>query len=179
MRKRSAFRRITGALAFAALPATVLAQTTPAGQPQLDEIIVLAKRVNARNRVDTPAPTLSYDEEFFQRFEPISVGDMMKRVPGVVFADDIGEYAAPSLRGIGTEYTQVLVNGRRITGGTNDNTVTVDRIPSELVERIEIIRSPSSDIDSQGIGGTLNVILKEGAELTGGVYRLGVFQLDG
>ena len=120
MRKRSAFRRITGALAFAALPATVLAQTTPAGQPQLDEIIVLAKRVNARNRVDTPAPTLSYDEEFFQRFEPISVGDMMKRVPGVVFADDIGEYAAPSLRGIGTEYTQVLVNGRRITGGTND-----------------------------------------------------------
>jgi len=179
MRKRSAFRRITGALAFAALPATVLAQTTPAGQPQLDEIIVLAKRVNARNRVDTPAPTLSYDEEFFQRFEPISVGDMMKRVPGVVFADDIGEYAAPSLRGIGTEYTQVLVNGRRITGGNNDNTVTVDRIPSELVERIEIIRSPSSDIDSQGIGGTLNVILKEGAELTGGVYRLGVFQLDG
>ncbi|HLB83628.1 MAG TPA: TonB-dependent receptor plug domain-containing protein, partial [Steroidobacteraceae bacterium] len=140
---------------------------------------MLAKRVNARNRVDTPAPTLSYDEEFFQRFEPISVGDMMKRVPGVVFADDIGEYAAPSLRGIGTEYTQVLVNGRRITGGTNDNTVTVDRIPSELVERIEIIRSPSSDIDSQGIGGTLNVILKEGAELTGGVYRLGVFQLDG
>ena len=83
------------------------------------------------------------------------------------------------LRGIGTEYTQVLINGRRVTGGTNDNTVTVDRIPSELVERIEIIRSPSSDIDSQGIGGTLNVILKEGAELTGGVYRLGVFELDG
>jgi outer membrane receptor for ferrienterochelin and colicins len=146
---------------------------------ELGNIQVLAKRVNARNRVDTPAPTLSYDEEFFQRFEPLSVGEMMKRVPGVVFASDIGEYAEPSLRGVGTEYTQVLINGRRVTGGTNDNTVVVDRIPAELVDRIEIIRSPSSDIDSQGIGGTLNIILKEGAELSGGVYRAGAYHIDG
>ena len=140
---------------------------------------MLARRVNARNRVDTPAPILSYDEAFFQRFEPLSVGDMMKRVPGVSFQSDIGEYAEPSLRGVGSEYTQVLVNGRRVTGGTNDNTVVVDRIPAELVERVEIIRSPSADIDSQGIGGTLNIILKEGAELTGGVYRLGAYYNDG
>ena len=179
MKKLAVFPRITVAIGLAALPAAALAQAAPVAQPELSEIEVLAKRVNARNRVDTPAPTLSYDEEYFQRFEPISVGDMMKRVPGVVFSDDIGEYAAPSLRGIGTEYTQVLVNGRRITGGTNDNTVVVDRIPSELVERIEIIRSPSADIDSQGIGGTLNVILKEGADLSGGVYRLGVYEIDG
>ena len=78
--------------------------------------------------------------------------------------------AEPSLRGIGSEYTQILINGRRVTGGTNDNTVVVDRIPAELVDRVEIIRSPSSDIDSQGVGGTLNIILKEGAELTGGIY---------
>ncbi len=64
----------------------------------------------------TTAPILSYDEEYFQRFEPLSVGDMMKRVPGVSFQSDIGEYAEPSLRGIGSEYTQILVNGRRITG---------------------------------------------------------------
>jgi outer membrane receptor protein involved in Fe transport len=179
MKKPAALPRFTVAMSLAALPATLFAQAAPVAQSQLAEIEVLAKRVNARNRVDTPAPTLSYDEEYFQRFEPVSVGDMMKRVPGVVFSDDIGEYAAPSLRGIGTEYTQVLVNGRRITGGTNDNTVVVDRIPSELVERIEIIRSPSADIDSQGIGGTLNVILKEGAELTGGVYRVGAYEIDG
>jgi len=168
---------ITIILGLAAAPGAAVAQGS--GTEELSEIEVLAKRVNARNRVDTPSPTLSYDEEFFQRFEPVSVGDMMKRVPGVVFSDDIGEYAAPSLRGIGTEYTQVLINGRRVTGGTNDNTVVVDRIPSELVERIEIIRSPSSDIDSQGIGGTLNIILKEGAELSGGVYRLGLYEIDG
>ncbi len=160
--------------------APAYAQEDPsATSEELGEIEVLARRVNARNRVDVPNPTLSYDEEYFQRFEPLSVGDMMKRVPGVVFSSDIGEYAEPSLRGVGTEYTQILINGRRITGGTNDNTVVVDRIPAELVDRIEIIRSPSSDIDSQGIGGTLNIILKEGAELSGGVYRAGAYHIDG
>ena len=179
MKKLAALPRITMSLSLAAMPAVVLAQAAPAAQTELSEIEVLAKRVNARNRVDTVAPTLSYDEEYFQRFEPLSVGDMMKRVPGVSFQSDIGEYAEPSLRGIGSEYTQILVNGRRITGGTNDNTVVVDRIPSELVERVEIIRSPSSDIDSQGIGGTLNIILKEGAELSGGIYRVGAYYNDG
>ena len=171
---------ISGVLAAGfAIHGVAAAQDAPAVNDELGEIEVLAKRVNARNRVDVTAPTLSYDEEYFQRFEPLSVGDMMKRVPGVVFASDIGEYAEPSLRGVGTEYTQILINGRRITGGTNDNSVVVDRIPAELVDRIEIIRSPSSDIDSQGIGGTLNIILKEGAELSGGVYRLGAFHIDG
>ena len=122
MKKLAAIPRITIALSLAALPAVVVAQEAPAAH-ELNEIEVLAKRVNARNRVDTPAPTLSYDEEYFQRFEPISVGDMMKRVPGVSFQSDIGEYAEPSLRGIGSEYTQILINGRRVSGGTNDNTV--------------------------------------------------------
>lgn len=176
MKKPMVLPGITVALGLAALPGTGLAQAT---STELSEIEVLAKRVLARNRVDSAAPTLAYDEEYFQRFEPLSVGDMMKRVPGVTFSSDIGEYAEPSLRGIGSEYTQVLINGRRITGGTNDNTVLVDRIPAELVDRVEIIRSPSSDVDSQGVGGTLNIILKEGAELSGGIYRLGAYHIDG
>ena len=179
MKKLAPLPRFTVAMSLAALPAAVFAQAAPVAQPEMSEIEVLAKRVNARNRVDEAAPVLSYDEEYFQRFEPLSVGDMMKRVPGVSFQSDIGEYAEPSLRGIGSEYTQILVNGRRITGATNDNTVIVDRIPAELVERVEIIRSPSSDIDSQGVGGTLNIILKEGAELSGGIYRLGAYYNDG
>ena len=36
-----------------------------------------------------------------------------------------------------------------------------------------------SDIDSQGVGGTLNIILKEGAELSGGIYRVGAYYNDG
>ena len=79
----------------------------------LEEIIVIGNRTY-RNRTNTIAPELTYDKEFFQKFEPTSVGDQLKRVPGVSFSSDIGEYDAPALRGLGAGFTQVLVNGRPI-----------------------------------------------------------------
>src|SRR5688572_1259 len=178
MRRSKQGNVLAGAVSIALATAAANA-AEPASEDTLEFIEVLAKRVNARERTELAEPVLTYSEEYFQRFEPLSVGEMMKRVPGVTFSDDVGEYAAPSLRGIGSEYTQILINGRRISGSGSDNTVLVDRIPAELVERVEIIRSPTSDMDSQGIGGTLNIILKEGAEFNGGIYRLGGYHIDG
>jgi outer membrane receptor for ferrienterochelin and colicins len=146
---------------------------------QLEEIVVSGE-IQYRNRTETPAPTLVYDQQFFAEFEPVSVGDQLRRVPGVAFTSDIGESDAPQLRGLGQGYTQVLVNGRPIPGAGNDRTVFVDRIPAEIVDRIEIIRSPSADIDSQGVGGTINIILKDGATLPPGmILRAGaVYDVD-
>lgn len=134
----------------------------------LPEIVVIGSRIY-RNRTDTIAPELTYGQEFFQKFEPTSVGDQLKRVPGVSFSSDIGEFDSPALRGLGAGFTQVLVNGRPIPGSGNDRTVFVDRIPAEIIDRIEIIRSPTADIDSQGIGGTINIILKDGTSLPPGL----------
>ena len=134
----------------------------------LGEIVVIGNKIY-RNRTDTIAPELTFGQEFFQKFEPTSVGDSLKRVPGVAFTSDIGEYDAPALRGLGAGFTQILVNGRPIPGAGNDRSVFVDRIPAEIIDRIEIIRSPTADLDSQGIGGTINIILKDGTSLPPGV----------
>ena len=142
--------------------------------PQDLQSIIVTGRIGLRNRTETVAPELTYGQEFFQDFEPTSVGDSLKRVPGVAFGSDIGEYDSPALRGLAEGFTQVLVNGRPIPGGGNDRTVFVDRIPAEIIDRIEIIRSPSADIDSQGIGGTINIILKDGTSLPpGAIARAG------
>jgi outer membrane receptor for ferrienterochelin and colicins len=155
-------------------PAVAFAQAQPAEETTLEELVVTGQ-ITYRNRTETVAPELTYDQEFFERFEPVSVGDQLKRVPGVAFTSDIGEYDSPQLRGLGQGFTQVLVNGRPIPGAGNDRTVFVDRIPAEIVDRIEIIRSPSADIDSQGVGGTINIILKNGESLPPGVIaRAGV-----
>jgi outer membrane receptor protein involved in Fe transport len=143
-------------------------ELSPEDPRTLQEIIVTGRLV-FRNRTDTVAPELTYDQEFFQKFEPTSVGDSLKRVPGVAFGSDIGEYDAPALRGLGAGFTQILVNWRPIPGGGNDRSVFVDRIPAEIIDRIEIIRSPTADLDSQGIGGTINIILKDGTSLPPGV----------
>ena len=134
----------------------------------LEDIVIVGTQIY-RNRTDTIAPELTYGQEFFQKFEPTSVGDQLKRVPGVSFSSDIGEYDSPALRGLGAGFTQVLVNGRPVPGSGNDRTVFVDRIPAEIIDRIEIIRSPTADIDSQGIGGTINIILKDGTSLPPGL----------
>jgi outer membrane cobalamin receptor len=73
-----------------------------AGDPkQLDTVVVQAE-IAYRDRTDDIAPTLVYDLEYFQRFEPNTVGDMLKRVPGVGFVgSDIMEYDGVQLRGLG------------------------------------------------------------------------------
>src|SRR5688572_19852560 len=96
-----------------ALPANAMAQTetatTSAGATasfdsadaatDLDSIVVTGE-IAYRDRTDAIAPVLSYDLDYFQRFEPRTVGDMLKRVPSVGFISDVLEYDAARLRGL-------------------------------------------------------------------------------
>ncbi|QNA84879.1 TonB-dependent receptor [Sphingomonas sp. So64.6b] len=142
-------------------------------QEQQASDIIVNGTIIFRNRTEDPNPVLSYDLEYFQRFEPVSVGEMLKRVPGVTFTSDVLEYDAVQFRGLPPGYTQVLINGRRAPGGEADRSFFVDRIPAELVEKIEIIRSPRADQPSEGVAGTLNIVTKEAATFEGGFAKAG------
>ena len=146
-------------------------------EKELETIVVTGSPV-FRNRTESVSPQLEYGGLFFEQFEPTSVGDMLKRTPGVSFSSDVGEYDAPQMRGLGEGYTQVLINGKKVPGSSSDRAVFVDRIPAEMVDRIQIIRSPSADQDSQGVGGTINIILKDGASFDGGSVKIGGLRAD-
>lgn len=168
---------ILGAAALVAAAQAGAQQAANSEAPvELDKITVTDSADYFRFRSDSVSPRLIYESEYFSRFEPLSVGDMLKQLPGVAFVNDIGEYEAPQLRGIGSEYTQVLINGQRVAGAGEDRGVFVDRIPAELVERIEIIRSPQADVDAQGVGGSINIVLKQGGSYSGGQYRIGGYR---
>jgi outer membrane receptor for ferrienterochelin and colicins len=147
------------------------AQESTEGERASD--IIVTGQIAFRNRTEDTNPVLSYDLEYFQRFEPVSVGEMLKRVPGVTFTSDVLEYDAVQFRGLPPGYTQVLINGRRAPGGEGDRSFFVDRIPAELVEKIEIVRSPRADQPSEGVAGTLNIITKEAATFEGGFAKVG------
>lgn len=153
------------------------AQTQAQDSEELEQIEVIGTPV-FRDRTATISPALVYGVSFFQQFEPTSAGDMLKRTPGISFSSDVGEYDAPQMRGLGAGYTQILINGRKVPSSGSDRAVFVDRIPAEMVKSIEIIRSPSADQDSQGVGGTINIILKDGASFEGGSARLGLLRFD-
>ncbi|MDP5279753.1 TonB-dependent receptor [Sphingomonas sp. DG1-23] len=149
-----------------------VAESQPEAEQRANEIIVTGE-IFFRNRTADTNPVLSYDLEYFQKFEPVSVGEMLKRVPGATFTSDVLEYDQVQFRGLPGGFTNVLINGRRAPGGESDGSFFVDRIPAELVERIEIVRAPRPDQPSDGIAGTLNVVTKESAAFEGGFLKAG------
>ena len=154
-------------------PAATSTEADPPAPVETAADIIVTGTIAFRDRTADPNPVLAYDLDYFQRFEPVSVGEMLKRVPGVTFTADVLEYDQAQFRGLPGGYTQVLINGRRAPGGEADRSFFVDRIPAELVERIEIVRSPRADQPSEGVAGTLNIVTKEAATFRGGFAKLG------
>src|SRR5262249_32552912 len=102
-------------VASCVLPGVATAQQSsvvPGIQIQKTDQLIVYGDIVDRSRTDAVARTLSSDLEYFQRFEPISAGDALKRVPGVSFSGDMLEYDALQLRGLPPVYAQVQVNGQ-------------------------------------------------------------------
>jgi outer membrane receptor protein involved in Fe transport len=168
---------LSAALAPLAFAGAAFAQSGSAQDPQgpvssLDEVIVTGEPV-MRNRTDDVVSTLSYDLEFFQRFEPLTVGDALKRVPSVTFLSDVLESDGVRLRGIDPGYTQILINGERVPGGEANRSFFVDRIPAELIDRVELVRSSSANRSGDALAGTINIVLRDALALDGGYIRAG------
>jgi len=187
MKKTHLAAALTRALAAAALlfPALPVFAQDAAGGPaatgpaaaepkELDRIVVMPE-IAYRNRTDDIAPVLRYDLEYFQRFEPNTVGDMLKRVPGVGFVgSDVMEYDGAQLRGLGGGYTQVLINGKKVPGAGDDRSFWVDRIPAEMVDHIEIKRSASANRSGDAMAGAINIVLRDAYAFDGSYVRVGV-----
>src|SRR4051812_7754297 len=93
-----------------------------------------------------------------------------------------GGVSTVSLRGLGSQRTLVLIDGKRVSGGgtiTDSTSVDINMIPLAALERVEILRDGASAIyGSDAIGGVVNFILRKdyvGAEGTvfGGVTQHG------
>lgn len=75
------------------------------------------------------------------------------------------------IRGMETKHSLVMVNGRRISNEADasglGNAMSLDRININDVEKIEIVRGPSSALyGSEAMGGVLNIITKPSKEQT-------------
>lgn len=170
-------------LAFAAMPAA--AQDAESGsvidedsELQTSQDIVVQGEIGFRNRTESTEPVLVYDTEYFQRFEPLTAGDALKRVPSVTFLSDVIESDGARLRGLPPGYTQILINGERVPGSNADRSFFLDRIPAELLSRVEIVRSSSARRTGDAVAGTLNIVLRDGLQLDGGYVRLGGLHYD-
>jgi outer membrane receptor for ferrienterochelin and colicin len=163
-----------------AAPALAAEDAVESEDPTLQssrEIVVQAD-IGYRNRSEEAEPVLVYGEEYFQRFEPLTAGDALKRVPSVTFLSDVIESDGVRLRGLDPGYTQILINGERVPGGNADRSFFLDRIPAELIKQVEILRSSSARRTADAVAGSLNIVLRDAYTLDGGYVRGGGLHFD-
>ncbi len=68
----------------------------------------------------------------------------------------------PDLRGLGSTYTLVLINGRRTAAAYEQLGVDLSTIPLNAIERIEVLTDGAAAVyGSDAIGGVINVILRK------------------
>src|SRR5690606_12538001 len=88
------------------------------------------------------------------RFAPKTAGDMVRNIPGFVISGGDG-----GQRGFGQAKQNVLINGRRVSGKSNDAATALGRITADSVDRIEIVDGAMLNIP--GLSGQVaNVIAR-------------------
>lgn len=93
----------------------------------------------------------------------ITVGNIIQKMSGVTTernSSGEGQYAI--LRGMDKRYNYTLVNGVKIPSPDNKNRfVPLDLFPSEILDRIEIYKSMMPNLEGDGIGGAVNLVMKD------------------
>lgn len=93
----------------------------------------------------------------------LTVANVLQRVSGVTIernSSGDGQYAI--LRGMDKRYNYTLVNGVKIPSPDNKNRfIPLDIFPAELLDRLEVTKALTSDMEGDAIGGAVNMVMKD------------------
>src|SRR6185312_1815415 len=139
-------------------------------EPQLQEVVVtgfrqsLAKATTAKR--DNIGFTDSIYSEDIGKFADNNIAESFNRVPGITISRDItGQGVNIAIRGLGPDFTKVLLNGAPIsvasTGPTDaqstNQEVDLNMFPTELFTSLTVEKTSSADMLEGGAAGTVNM----------------------
>lgn len=84
-----------------------------------------------------------------------NASEILEKIPAV----SIDENGSPQIRGKGN--IMVLIDGKPSTLYGNDVATVLQSFPSELIERIEVITTPSAKYEGDGVSGVIDIITKK------------------
>lgn len=132
----------------------VTVTATNTGRSEAGARLIEKNALNVVNVMSAKAIELSPD---------ITVANVIQRMSGVTIernSSGEGQYAI--LRGMDKRYNYTLVNGVKIASPDNKNRfVPLDIFPSELLDRLEVTKSLTADMEGDGIGGAVNLVMKD------------------
>ena len=150
-----------GAASDAPAPPAALAKptspTTPGAAPQQRIEVTGGRADDTAQRQRSTAAKIVIGREEIDKFGDATLGEVLRRLPGVTTPGAPGRGGPPRLRGLGGGYTQILIDGQRMPPG-----FSVESLTPEQIERIEILRAPTAETGARAIAGTINIITREG-----------------
>lgn len=162
----------TGAIATSAFVAQTSAQEANMAE-NVEKIEVTGSRIK-RTDIEGSNPVTTITAADIGKMSVTSVGDLLQNLSSSAGAavntqtNNGGDSTTRfSLRGIGSNRTLVLLNGRRIVsgGGGANSSVDLNMIPTAIVKRIEVLKDgASATYGSDAIAGVVNIITKDDFE---------------
>jgi vitamin B12 transporter len=140
-----------------------ISQAQAAEPARLNDQLVTATRTVQTAQQSLAAVTV-FDRAQIELSQATSVPELLKKVPGVSFANNGGPGKNTSLfmRGSESDHVLVLIDGIKI-GSVSSGGAALQDLPLELIERIEVVRGPRSSLyGSEAVGGVIQIFTRKG-----------------
>lgn len=163
----------TAPLALLAMPGVALAQAQPvpaaAEEANADEIVVTASYAKSLEAAAALKREAAYgldavNAEDIGKFPARNAADALQLVTGVTVERQRGAGLYVSVRGLGPQFQNTQLNGRSIAvndlienGGARGRQFRFEVLPSDLVSQIEVVKTPTADMDDGALGGNINI----------------------
>lgn len=155
----------------------------PEDGSEVEEVVVTGTNLRGLPREYVASPVFTYSikemeqsglgslSEYIQTLPQNFIGDLSEAATtGVGFGTGLGGavsenqfdgFSAFSLRGLGSDATLTLLNGRRLANAGMTETPSVSFIPAALIERIEIVPDgASANYGADAVGGVVNLVTR-------------------
>lgn len=167
-------------LSKAAMTAVILTSMAMGAEAQdalyaLDEVVVTATKTENTVK-DVPEAAEVFTREDFRQAGAQDVRGALRLAASLDTSSSGMVGNAVSVRGMGSDRTLILIDGRRMASedtAETANAYELDRIALSAVERIEVVRGNASALyGSDALGGVINIITRrpEKAGLTAGIH---------
>jgi vitamin B12 transporter len=133
----------------------------PAPHPALSSTVVVTA-TRSLQPGSTLRDTVVLTRDDLEAAGALSLGELLERRAGVQLraTGGPGQPQGLFIRGTGTAHALVLVDGLRVSSATV-GTTSIEHIPLELVERVEVVKGPLSSLyGSEAIGGVVQVFTR-------------------
>ncbi len=159
-------KRSCGVLMLLAAVGAAIEARAETQASELDKIVVSAtKTPHTLGDVPVDAEVITR-EELLQR-NVQTAQQALEQTTGLYIGKNSngwGSKGTVGMYGLVAKYSLVLVDGQRLLGG-HQNAIDLQQISVEMIERIEILKGPSSALyGSDAVGGVVNIITRKGAD---------------